>query len=75
MKIYNCQSCFRGDHSTNLYLSFLTDKFLKGFDKGLLTRKILIDLQKAFDSRDHEILLPKLKAIKFSDSTTEGFKS
>ena len=45
------------------------------FDKGMLTGMILIDLQKAFDTIDHEILLPKLKAIKFSESTIKWFKS
>ena len=52
----NYQSYFRGNHSTNLLLSFLTDKALKGFDKGFLTGMILTDLQKAFDTIDHEIL-------------------
>ena len=33
--LYNYQSGFRGNHSTNLCLSFLTDKILKGFDEGL----------------------------------------
>ena len=75
MKIYNYQSGFRGNHSTNLCLSFLTDKILKGFDKGLLTGMILIDLQKAFNTIDHEISLQKLKAIKFSKSTVKWFKS
>ena len=37
-------------------LSLLIDKILKGFDEGLLTRMILIDLQKAFDSVSYEIL-------------------
>ena len=55
-------------------MSFLTDKVLKGFDEGLLTG-ILIDLQKAFDTIDHEIMLQKLKAIKFSESTIKWFKS
>ena len=36
---------------------------------------ILIDLQKAFDPIDHEILLQKLKAITFSESIIEWFKS
>ena len=73
--LYNYQSGFRGNHSTNLCLSFLTDKILKVFDKGLLTGMIVIDLQKAFDTIDHEILLQKLKAIKFSESTITWFKS
>ena len=45
--LFNCQSGLRTNHSTNLYLSFLTDKILKGFDEGLPTGMILIDLQKA----------------------------
>ena len=69
--LYNYQSGFRGNHSTNLCLPFLTDKILKGFDEGLLTGMISINLQKAFDTIDHEILLQKLKAIRFSESTVK----
>ena len=53
--LYTYQSGFRGNHSTNLCLSFLTDKILKAIDEGLSTGMILIDLQKAFDTIDHEI--------------------
>ena len=73
--LYNYQSGFRGNHSTNLCLSLLTDKILKGFDEGLFTGMILIDLQKAFDTIYHEILLQKLKVIRFSESTIKWFKS
>ena len=59
--LYNCQSGFRNNHSTNLCLSFLTDKVLKGFDEGLLNGMMLIDLQKAFDTLNHEILLKNLE--------------
>ena len=54
--LYNYQSGFQGNHSRNLCLSFFTDKVLKGFDESLLTGMILTDLQKAFDTIDHEIL-------------------
>ena len=73
--LYEYESSFRGNHSTNLGLPFLTDKVLKGFGKGLLTGIILTDLQKALDTTDHEILLQKLKAIKFSETTMKWFKS
>ena len=36
---------------------------------------ILIDLQKAFDTVNHEILLKKMEFIGFSEETTKWFKS
>ena len=56
-------------------LSYLNDKTLKGFDKGLMTGMILIDLQKAFDTIDHDVLLQKLYAIGFSKHTVNWFQS
>ena len=38
---------------TDLSLPYLNDKILKGFDNGFLTGMILIDLQKRFDTIDH----------------------
>ena len=72
--LYNYQSGFRKNHSTDLCLSFINDEILKGFDKGLFTGMILIDLQKAFDTINHEILLGKLHAIGFSEKTVAWFK-
>ena len=73
--LYNYQSGFRTNHSTNLCLSFLTDKILKDFDEGLLTGMILTDLQNAFDTINLEILLKKLEAIGFSDKCIQWFRS
>ena len=44
----------------------MNDKTLKGFDKGLMTGMFLIDLQKAFNTNDHDVLLQTLYAICFS---------
>ena len=52
----------------------MTDKTLKGFDEGLLTGIILINLQKAFGIIDHEIFLQKLKAIRLSKETIPWFR-
>ena len=38
------------------------DKILTNFDSGLLTGMILIDLQKSFDTINHDILLTPLPA-------------
>ena len=68
--LYNYQSRFRKNHSTDSCLTFFHDKILKGFDKGLMTGMMLIDLQKAFNTIDHDILLlKKLSAIRFSSHT------
>ena len=73
--LYNYQSGFRTNHLTNLSLSFLTDKILKGFGDGLLTGMILIDLQKAFDTINHEILFKKLETMSFSEGCITWFQS
>ncbi len=54
--LYCHQSGFRKFHSTDTCLSYLNDLILKGNDKGLLTGMVLIDLQKAFDTVDHNTL-------------------
>ena len=73
--LYKYQSDFRTKHSTDLSLFYLNEKILKGFNNGLFTGMILIDLQKAFDTIDHNILLEKLKAIGFCDDTGNWFHS
>ena len=72
--LYKYQSGFRARHSTDTCLSLLNEKILKGFDEGKLTGMILIDLQKAFDTINHQILLMKLKYLGFSESTIQWYK-
>ena len=72
---YIYQSGFKKNYSTDLCLSYLSDKMLKDFNKGLFTGMILIDLQKTFDTINHEIFLGKLHAIGFSVKTVTWFKS
>ena len=73
--LYKFQSGFRKFHSTDSCLSYLQDKVAKGFDSGLLTGMILIDLQKAFDTIDHKILIEKMKCMGFSNDITKWFES
>ena len=53
----------------------MNDKILEGFDDGLVAGMILIDLQKAFYTINHDILLKKLSIIGFSDHTVKWFQS
>ena len=73
--LYRHQSGFRKNHSTDTSLAYLTDKILTGFDSGPLTGMILIDLQKAFDTINHNILLRKMSALRFSDRSINWFQS
>ena len=54
---YTYPSGFRKKHSTDFCLSYLNDKILKSLDRGMMTGMILIDLQKAFDTIEHDVLL------------------
>ena len=73
--LHNYQSGFRKNHSTDFCFSFLNDKILKGYDQGLITGMILIDLKKTFDTIDHGILPQKLYAIGFSKHSVNWFRS
>jgi len=59
--LYKYQSGFRTKHSTDTCLTLLNNEILNGIDKGCLTGMIFIDLQKAFDTIDHDIFLQKLE--------------
>ena len=73
--LYSYQLGFRKHYSTDTCLSYLTNKVQTGFEEGLLTGMVLIDLQKAFDTIDHGILLEKRKYLGFSTSTIDWFNS
>ena len=75
MILYSYQSGFRKHYSTDTCLSYLTDKVWTVFEKGLLIGMVLIDLQKAFDTIDHSILLDKMNCLGFSHSMVAWFNS
>ena len=73
--LYEFQSGFRQSYSTNTCLIHLTDYIKLQSDKGNLTGMVLLDLQKAFDTVDHCILINKLQALGFDTCSREWFRS
>ena len=58
--IYSIQFVFRENHFTTHALIHFTNLISESFDNEEFLCGIFVDLQKAFDTVDHEILLSKL---------------
>ena len=59
--IYHLQSGFRPSHSTSTCLTYLHDQVRKEIEKGNYVGLIMLDVQKAFDSVNHQHLCEKIK--------------
>ena len=69
------QSGFRPSHSTDTALIDMVDDWLTNINAGKLTGVAFIDLRKAFDTVNYDILLKKLCNIGASYNTIKWFKS
>lgn len=69
------QSGNRKFHSTETINIMVSDCVLEAMDKKMLTAIILLDLSKAFDSVNHQILLHKLNCIGASTRAMKWFDS
>ena len=66
---------FRKNHSTAYALIQLYDKLSDAIDQGKVTLGLFIDLSKAFDTVNHDILLAKLEFYGVRGAALQWFKS
>ena len=68
------QSGFRPMHSTLTALIDITDNWYLNIDDGLTNAILFIDLKKAFDTIDHDILVSKLELYGFKGVSLNLFR-
>ena len=73
--IYNLQFGFRKKYSTEHALLSITEEIRKNLDKGLFSCGVFVDLEKAFDTVNHKILLAKLQHYGIRDNSLNWLRS
>ena len=73
--LFPCQSGFRPSHSTQTLLLHCLDNWYKALDRKQYVGVVFLDISKAFDTVNHDLLLVKLSQLGLSPSTVSWFKS
>ena len=73
--IYNFQFGFRKNYSTNHALLSIVEQIRSALDKNMFTCGVFIDLEKAFDTVNHQILLSKLNHYGIRGVANKWFSS
>lgn len=73
--IHHLQSGNRKFHSTESALLHYTDELLNNMDQRKISVIVLLDLYKAFDSIQHDLMLCKLRKAGVSETACDWFES
>ena len=73
--LYSLQFGFRSKHSTTHALIQINEKIKNALDQGNHVCSVFIDLQKAFDTVNHDILIDKLSYYGIRGISNQWFKS
>ena len=74
-QIFPSQYGFRSSHSCENAVSELLSTIIKGKEHGLYTVSLFLDLSKAFDSLEHEMMLNKLNSYGIRGNVLQWFRS
>ena len=74
-QIYNSQYGFRAGHSCENAISEVLGEIVKSLQYGKITICILLDLSKAFDSLEHEMIFKKMEKYGLRGTCLDWFKS
>ena len=73
--LYSLQFGFRTKYSTNLSLIDITESIRSALDNRKVAGGVFVDLQKAFDTVNHEILIYKLNHYGIRGTVNDWFSS
>ena len=73
--IFNLHFGFRQQYSTSYALINIAENIRKVLDVGNIGRRVFVDLQKAFNTVDHQILSTKLNHYGIRGVSNDWFKS
>ena len=71
----DAQFGFRKGHSTSSCILTLLDSIYRNIEANRLTGVIFLDLKKAFDTVDHNILISKLRTFNIKETSLDWFKN
>ena len=73
--LYKYQYVFGRGHSTQQAIAQFNDWVLEATDRGKVTGLLFVDISKAFDSLNHDVLLGKLESLGLSSRSLRWLRS